>query len=160
MSIVFVHGYGAMAQGSDTGKLYRNLVQQLGVDSQIPVFYKTSVSVFKRVDLKNEKLRWLGNEPVAGLNAFLTGVDLRHLREDKLAALKGHPLVSAKYQSINSREQPFLELSPVAYSADKNLAVGTVYHWSNPDAASETIYILKKQPSGWKIVRFLVVAIS
>ncbi|NNU33617.1 hypothetical protein HK413_04650 [Mucilaginibacter sp. S1162] len=51
-------------------ELYQDLVRQLGVDSQIPIFYKTSVTVFKRLDFKDAKLQWLGTEQIPAYARF------------------------------------------------------------------------------------------
>ncbi|MBE9665181.1 hypothetical protein [Mucilaginibacter boryungensis] len=164
MITMLLYGCGVTAQVTDTGKgneFYQHLIIGLGVDKDIPIYYKTSLSVFKRVDLKNDKLRWIGKDQVSGIAAFLNQVDPNQLKENEsLSKIEGHPFTVKKYESINSRSQPFLELSPIVYSSDKSLALCSVYHWSSPEAASETIYILQHQSSGWKIVRFLVVSIS
>jgi hypothetical protein len=69
-----LYGCGVIAQVTDdniNNKFYQHLIIELGVDKSIPIFYKTSLTTFRRVDLTNEKLRWEGKEDVPGMTTFL-----------------------------------------------------------------------------------------
>jgi hypothetical protein len=83
----FLYGCAGMAQVVDDNKkseFYQYLILELGVDKDIPIFYKTSLTPFKRVDLKNDKLLWYIKGEVQGMKAFINGLDIHRLIENEL----------------------------------------------------------------------------
>ncbi len=163
MFALLLCGCSSMAQLQYLKKneFYQQLILQIGLGKNIPIFYKTSTVSLKRVKLSDNKLKWFGKEQVITMSKFLKQIEVDSLTDNELMPqVEGHPFVTAKYESINSRPQAFLEFSPIVYSKDSDLALCSVHYWTGPEAASETIYILGWQASRWKILKFLVVSIS
>ena len=141
--------------------LYRQLIIEMGVDKDIPIFYRTNLKPLKRINIKDSSLKWISKDTVERTGTFLNQININSLEEnDLLNKIGTHPFTRKMYEVVNSRPQPFLALSPIVYSNDKKLALCSVYHWSSNEASSETVYLLRYGANKWQIVKFLVVSIS
>jgi hypothetical protein len=101
-------------------------------------------------------------DTVKGMNTFFDHININTLNEYKLTDKIGrHPFTTIlREKTSNSWPKSVLALSPIVYSTDNKLAVCSVYHFDNPEAASETIYLLQLAAGSYRIVKFLMVSIS
>lgn len=136
--------------------IYECLIAQSGIHDNIPIFYHTSLTAFKKYDFKNVNLRnWWGTGIINdNWKLFLNQININSLKGYKLTHKIGnHPF------TLKTNE-PFLSFSPVVYSIDKSMAVCSIFHYSNEEAASETIYLLEYKDGLWKIIKFHLLSIS
>lgn len=163
--ISLLYGCQLFSQVTDTKKsttFYQSLLKQLGLDNSIPIYNKTTLVTFKKIDFKKTDLnKWMRKDTVKGMKAFFDEININTLNEYKLTDKIGkHPFITILHQKINSWPKSVLALSPIVYSKDNKLAICSVYHFDNPEAASETIYLLQVEARSWRIVKFLMVSIS
>jgi len=164
LSIALLCACRLFSQEAYSGKdhnLYQQLIAQLGVDNDIPIFHRTTLKTLNRININDSSLKWMSKDTVEGIHNFLNQINLNDFNEKGLLNKIGsHPFTDKMYEVVRSRPQPFLALSPVIYSNHGNLALCSVYHWSSNESSTETIYLLKHKSNKWQIVKFLVVSIS
>ncbi|MDP9047575.1 MAG: hypothetical protein M3N14_05515 [Bacteroidota bacterium] len=143
--------------------IYENLVNQSGFHKNIPIYYKTSLEVFKRVDFKKMDLtKWtVITKTDKDFKPFLDGIKLNSIQERDLTNQIGiHPFTCKGYEYVDKRPQELLILSPVIYSADKTMAACSIAYWGGIENAEKTIYLLEFKNGTWRIVKLLQVSIS
>lgn len=164
--ISLLYGCQLFSQVTDTKKntaFYQSLLKQLGLDNNMPIYDKTTLETLKKIDFKKTDLnKWMRKDTVKGMKAFFDDININTLNEYKLTDKIGkHPFTTILHEKINnSWPKSVLALSSIVYSKDNKLAVCSVYHFDNPEAASETIYLLQLEAGSWRIAKFLMVSIS
>jgi hypothetical protein len=144
-------------------RLYQDLIEQLKFDKNEPIYYKTSLTVLKRIDVKTIAVdKWsVVNNTNKNYVQFLNQVSLEGIHDFELNGKIGdHSFTKKMYELVNNRPQSFIVISPVVYSSDKTLAICSIFDWKGPEQSSETIYLSELKNNKWEIIRFLLVRIS
>jgi len=150
---------------SDDSEVYESAFFALQYEKNtLPIYYKTSLSVFKRIDFKKTDVnKWLGTGSVKNCKSFFERINLDTIKETNITSNIGaHPITTKMYEEdiINHRAYPFFTLSPIIYSSDKALALCSIAYWGNRDDASETILLLAFKEGKWLVVKYLPVSFS
>ncbi|MGI4022458.1 MAG: hypothetical protein ACRYFA_13205 [Janthinobacterium lividum] len=135
--------------------VYRNLISELGIPDDVSVHHQTSTETLLKVDFKKTMSnKWYGDGIIQGCDVFFNQIRIDTLKNTHLTSNIG------KHPFTTKTNEPFVAFSPVIYSADGKMVICSVNHYSDPEAASETVYLLKLERGTWKIVRFYMVSIS
>jgi len=144
--------------------LYQSLIGQVGIyKKKFPIYYKTMLRPLKKVDFQTTDLnKWtVIKKTNMDFKSFVSHIDLNQVKEKELTdQIDLHPFTTRTFESLNSRYQPFLALSPIIYSADKTMAVCGIFDWAEPENSSETVFLLELKEGKWQIVKFLPVSMS
>lgn len=142
--------------------VYQSLLDQVSFDKNRPIYYKTSLKTLKKIDFKKTDLhRWLRKDSVINWKPFFNEINLNSLSETELKfKLASHPFTKKLFEENEKGSSPFLILSPIIFSSDKNLAICSIFDWKGKEEASETIYLLELKDGKWIIVNFLLVSMA
>ncbi|MDP9048454.1 MAG: hypothetical protein M3N14_09975 [Bacteroidota bacterium] len=156
--------YAQMNDTTSDACFYQNIIAQVGgYKSDLPIYYKTTLRTLKRVDFPSTDLdSWTAIKKTnRDFKPFLNQINVNDVKEKELISPIGrHPFTKRMFERTASAYQRFLAFSPIIYSTDKTIAVCTIFDWAEPEAASETIYLLELRAGRWEIVKFILLSIS
>ena len=143
-------------------RVYQSIICQHKFNNE-PICDSAYLTTLKKIDFKKTNLdKWSGNNAVKNWESFFNQINVATLKEYKLTLNKigQHSFLPKDLNKAKDYKHPFLALSPVIYSPDKTLAICSIWNYGNPEASSETVYLLQYKDNEWKVVKFLLVSIS
>lgn len=137
-------------------KIYKYLINFIDQNqyNHKPIFYKTSIEIFKRVNFKTVNLIGLDSISICAWRPFLSQINFENLHEQTL-------MLNIKSHSSTDRQNiPCFTFSPISYSKDKNMAACLISDYDNPEAGSETLILISLQGEELKVIKWVLISIS